>query len=148
VTSKLPASPDTLWTSESVSSSMFMCRPTSTSFGEIIHMAHSLVGKVLSSWAIVPPMAGEASTRYTKKPLDARSKAACIPAMPPPTTITAPTVSRFGSWFISDSQNGKIEFTHQIARLITEKCNEKQPLSRCPAWGQRWPEPWWTARVL
>ena len=36
-------------TSERVSSSMFMCRPTSTSLGERIHMAQSLVGKVLSN---------------------------------------------------------------------------------------------------
>ena len=37
---------------------MFGCRPTSTSFGERIHMEQSLVGKVLSSWAMWPPDAG------------------------------------------------------------------------------------------
>jgi len=42
---------------------MFRCRPTSTSLGEIIHMAQSLVGKVLSSLAIIPPMLDEFSTR-------------------------------------------------------------------------------------
>ena len=37
---------------------MFGCRPTSTSLGASIHMEQSLVGKVLSSWAIWPPMLG------------------------------------------------------------------------------------------
>ena len=36
---------------------MLGCRPTSTSLGASIHMEQSLVGKVLSSWAIWPPMA-------------------------------------------------------------------------------------------
>ena len=36
---------------------MLGCRPTSTSLGERIHIEQSLVGKVLSSWAIWPPMA-------------------------------------------------------------------------------------------
>jgi len=49
--------------SERVSNSMFRCRPTSTSLGEIIHIEQSLVGKVLSSWAMAPPMAGDFSTR-------------------------------------------------------------------------------------
>jgi hypothetical protein len=43
--------------------SIFGCRPTSTSLGERIHMEQSLVGKVLSSWAIWPPMLGAFSTR-------------------------------------------------------------------------------------
>jgi hypothetical protein len=54
-------------------------------------MEQSLVGKVLSNWAIIPPMAGDFSTKWTKKPEFARSKAAWIPAMPPPATITEPT---------------------------------------------------------
>ena len=62
-TEKLPASPLISVISERVSSEMFMCRPTSTSLGEIIHMEQSLVGNVLSSWAMVPPMAGVDSTR-------------------------------------------------------------------------------------
>ncbi len=37
---------------------MLGCRPTSTSLGESIHIEQSLVGKVLSSWAIWPPMVG------------------------------------------------------------------------------------------
>ena len=47
---------------------MLGCRPTSTSLGASIHMEQSLVGKVLSSWAIWPPMLGAFSTRYTLKP--------------------------------------------------------------------------------
>mgnify|MGYP005624780881 CR=1 FL=1 len=69
---------------------MLICRPTSTSLGERIHMEQSLVGKVLSSLAITPPMAGDFSTRCTKKPEFARSKAACMPAIPPPTIATDP----------------------------------------------------------
>ena len=45
---------------------MFKCRPTSTSFGEIIHMAQSLVGKVLSSCDITPPMDGDFSNKIDK----------------------------------------------------------------------------------
>ena len=37
---------------------MLGCRPTSTSLGASIHIEQSLVGKVLSSWAIWPPMLG------------------------------------------------------------------------------------------
>ena len=37
-------------------------------------MEQSLVGKVLSSWAIWPPMAGALSTRYTLKPAVAKVK--------------------------------------------------------------------------
>jgi hypothetical protein len=42
---------------------MLLCRPTSTSLGARIHIEQSLVGKVLSSWAITPPMDGERSTK-------------------------------------------------------------------------------------
>jgi hypothetical protein len=38
-------------------------RAHSTSFGERMHIEQSPVGKVLSSWAIFPPIAGEESTR-------------------------------------------------------------------------------------
>ena len=62
-TLKLPSSPEMPSTSERVSNSMLICRPTSTSFGAIIHMAQSLVGKVLSSWDIIPPMEPDFSTR-------------------------------------------------------------------------------------
>lgn len=69
---------------------IFKCRPTSTSLGEIIHMEQSLVGNVLSSSLITPPMAEDFSTRWTKKPESAKSREACIPAIPPPITITDP----------------------------------------------------------
>jgi len=62
-TLKFPADPSTDSRSAYVIISIFRCRPTSTSFGEIIHMAQSLVGNVLSSWAITPPMDGDFSTR-------------------------------------------------------------------------------------
>ncbi len=65
VTVKLPSAPERDVTSARVSSSILMCRPTSTSLGEIIHIEQSLVGKVLSNWAIAPPMAGDFSTMYT-----------------------------------------------------------------------------------
>ena len=42
---------------------MFGCRAHSTSFGETMHMEQSLVGKVLSSWVMAPPMEGRRSTR-------------------------------------------------------------------------------------
>jgi hypothetical protein len=60
---KRPGSPSSCSSSALVKSSMFRCRPTSTSLGEMIHMAQSLVGKVLSSCDIRPPMAEECSTR-------------------------------------------------------------------------------------
>jgi hypothetical protein len=63
VTSKLPFSPETLSTSVYVRTSMFGCRPTSTSLGERIHIEQSFVGNVLSSWAIWPPIDGSFSTR-------------------------------------------------------------------------------------
>ena len=50
-------------TSVYVRTSMFGCRPTSTSLGARIHMEQSLVGKVLSSCAMWPPMLGAFSTR-------------------------------------------------------------------------------------
>lgn len=62
VTLKLPSVPWISFTSAQVIRLIFRCRPNSTSFGEIIHMAQSLVGKVLSSSLITPPMAGDFST--------------------------------------------------------------------------------------
>ena len=58
-----PACPATRSTSVNVRISILGCRPTSTSLGERIHIEQSLVGKVLSSWAMRPPMAGDLSTR-------------------------------------------------------------------------------------
>ena len=51
-------------------------------------MLQSIVGKVLSSCAMTPPMLGVRSTRWTFVPLSARSSDACIPAIPPPMTRT------------------------------------------------------------
>jgi len=61
VTVKSPSFPEISFTSLSVRSSIFTCRPTSTSFGARIHMEQSLVGKVLSNWAMTPPMPGDFS---------------------------------------------------------------------------------------
>ena len=66
MTLKFPFTPETLSTSAQVIRLMFGCRPTSTSLGEIIHMAQSLVGKVLSSSLITPPMAEDFSVRCTR----------------------------------------------------------------------------------
>ena len=63
LTLKLPGFPSTASRSAYVINSIFRCRPTSTSLGEMIHMAQSLVGKVLSSWDMTPPMEGLFSRR-------------------------------------------------------------------------------------
>src|SRR4030042_6930155 len=57
VTVKLPGSPAMAVTSDRVLISMFRWRPHSTNLGEMMHMEQSLVGKVLSDWAITAPMA-------------------------------------------------------------------------------------------
>ncbi len=62
-TLRSPGGPSTDSRSAYVINSMFGCRPTSTSLGEMIHMAQSWVGKVLSSWAMAPPMEGLLSSR-------------------------------------------------------------------------------------
>ena len=61
---------------------------SSTSLGERMQVEQSLVGKVLSSWDMRPPMLGFSSTRVTGIPISARSREAWIPAMPPPITRT------------------------------------------------------------
>ena len=63
VTLKSPASPLIPSISVYVRTSIFGCRPTSTSLGESIHIEQSLVGNVLSSWAMWPPMLGPFSTK-------------------------------------------------------------------------------------
>ena len=60
---KRPGAPSSARTSAWVMISMLRCRPTSTSLGEMIHMAQSLVGKVLSNCDIRPPTADERSIR-------------------------------------------------------------------------------------
>ena len=49
-----------------------------------MQMEQSMVGKVLSIWAILPPIEGSFSTMCTSKPESARSRADWMPATPPP----------------------------------------------------------------
>ena len=60
--------------------------PTSDILGVHMQAEQSMVGKVLSNLGILPPMVGSRSTRVTAYPASAMSRAACMPAMPPPTT--------------------------------------------------------------
>jgi len=62
-TVNFPASPSTALTVRRVRISTLGCLPTSTSLGERIQAEQSLVGKVLSSWAMTPPMLMSFSTR-------------------------------------------------------------------------------------
>ncbi len=52
----------------------------------MMHWEQSRVGKVSESWAMWPPMEGSRSTRTTWWPQSAMSRAAWMPAMPPPMT--------------------------------------------------------------
>ena len=54
-----------------------------------MHAAQSSVGNVLSNCAILPPIVDSRSTTNTSCPAPAISRAACSPAMPPPTTSVA-----------------------------------------------------------
>ena len=85
-----PGSPSAASNSAFVMMSMFGCLSQSTSRGEMVHIAQSFVGNVLSSCAMRPPMPPERSMRWTLNPASARSSDACMPAIPPPTTATAP----------------------------------------------------------
>jgi hypothetical protein len=60
---KFPASPSTDSRLAFVNTLIFGDRPISTNLGPSIQMAQSLVGKVLSSRAMVPPMDADFSTR-------------------------------------------------------------------------------------
>ena len=51
-------------------------------------MEQSMVGKVLSRRAIMPPTLGLFSTMTVSRPPSAQSRAACMPATPPPMTRT------------------------------------------------------------
>ena len=59
---------------------------TSVIFGVTIQDAQSRVGNVLSSIAIFPPTVTFFSTMSTGNPASAMSRAAVIPAIPPPIT--------------------------------------------------------------
>src|SRR5210317_2440398 len=65
-----------------------------------MHIEQSPVGKVLSSMAIVPPMEESRWIMWTLKPLSARSRAACIPPMPPPAISTDPRLVLFPFFFM------------------------------------------------
>ena len=84
---------------------MFSCCPTETILGVMIQAAQSKVGNVLSNLAMCPPIEGSLSTRYTVFPASAISRAACIPAIPPPMTKTLGFISTKrlskGSWCIT-----------------------------------------------
>ena len=83
-----PGWPETLWMSASVMISIFLFRAHSTNLGERMHIAQSPVGKVLSSWAIRPPMAArriqqvdlEAAPRQIERCLDAGDRRPRKPA--------------------------------------------------------------------
>jgi hypothetical protein len=105
LTVKFPGCPSTRSTSLKVRISMSLCRPISTRRGAMVHIAQSLVGKVLSSCAMTPPMAGPRSAKYTLMPPLARSRAACMPPIPPPTTRAAPTG---GVWESSDGMGNNL----------------------------------------
>ena len=68
---------------------MFSCCAQSTMRGVRMQAEQSMVGKVLSSLAMVPPMVVSFSTMVTLRPASARSSAACMPATPPPMTSTS-----------------------------------------------------------
>jgi len=65
LTWKFPIYPETSLTSLLVSSVILGCLPASLIFGARIQMEQSIVGKVLSICAILPPMLGSFSTRVT-----------------------------------------------------------------------------------
>ena len=94
------------------------CRLLSTMRGEIMHMAQSPVGNVLSSRAIVPPMDGSSLTMWTSRPLLARSRAACIPPIPEPTTSTEPVLSCPGVLLVKTTSFGSVPFRLHCRLLI------------------------------
>src|SRR3990170_5665544 len=63
VTLKAPGFPDIFCTSEYVKRCILGCVAASTILGVIMQAEQSMVGKVLSSWIIRPPMLGFFSTR-------------------------------------------------------------------------------------
>src|SRR5512136_1441006 len=89
LTLKLPALPSTPTTSAYVITFVFGWLKQSAIFGAKMQIEQSFVGNVLSSWAILPPMLGVFSTMWTIIPLSARSRDACMPATPPPITMTS-----------------------------------------------------------
>src|SRR4030042_5746831 len=76
LTLKLPTLPSTLATSAYVMTFVLGWLKQSAIFGARMQIEKSFVGKVLSSWDILPPMLGVFSTSWTQIPLSARSRAA------------------------------------------------------------------------
>ena len=72
---------------------MFSFWPQSTMRGVRMQAEQSMVGKVLSSLAMTPPMVVCFSTMVTLSPASARSRAAWMPATPPPMTRTSLLIS-------------------------------------------------------
>ena len=68
---------------------MFSCCAASTMRGVRMQAEQSMVGKVLSRRAMVPPMVVSRSTMVTLRPASARSRAVWMPATPPPITSTS-----------------------------------------------------------
>ena len=73
---------------------MLGCWATSTILGPRMQAEQSTVGKVLSSLAILPPMVGWRSTSTTGTPPSAQSRAAWMPATPPPMMSTRLLMSK------------------------------------------------------
>ena len=85
---KLPASPvnSTSWVMGC--KSRWSCLVVSDKCGDTVHKSQLLVGKVLSSWVINPPMEYDLSMSITFLRDSAKSSAARIPPTPPPITST------------------------------------------------------------
>jgi hypothetical protein len=101
------------------------CVPTDTMRGVRMQAEQSRVGKVLSNWAMCPPIEGSRSTMYDRKPASAISSAAWMPAIPPPTT-------RVASWMGTCSgSSGSWWRRAQRRRRVPLSIFPWQPLCRC-----------------
>ncbi len=108
-TVKFPKAPDTCSTSLRVIRCTFLRWLTETILGVRMQAAQSSVGKVLSRRAMFPPIVDSRSTRYTSRPVSASSRAAWIPAMPPPTI----SVAGFSGAYVTSS--GWCRATRRVA---------------------------------
>ena len=128
---KLPTYPQMLVTSVRLISFMRGWRPASAILGARIQIEQSMVGKVLSIWAILPPMDGSFSTKTTSYPESARSRAAWMPATPPPMTrafwITGMSASTWGSSsraLATDMRTRSLAFS--VASCLSWRCTHEQ----------------------
>src|SRR4030067_3141942 len=78
-TLKFPIYPSTFSTSERVKVWIFLRCPTETILGVRMQAEQSKVGKVLSNWAMCPPIDGSRSTSSTRGPASANSSPARLP---------------------------------------------------------------------